>query len=78
VSAIQTPITVGIQSHGDGTVTAAFAGTPGAEYIVQACDNMVAPVWANVSTNTAGADGTWTFTESKAGHSARFYRSAKP
>jgi hypothetical protein len=33
--------------------------------------------WVNVSTNTAGTDGTWTFEDSTA-LPQRFYRSAKP
>ena len=79
VSGIQTPITVGIQNNRDGSVTVSFSGTPGAQYIVQASGNVGSSgAWTNVSTNTAGANGHWTFTESADGHSARFYRSAKP
>jgi hypothetical protein len=73
-----TPVTIVILDNGNGTVTLTFAGAPGAQYVVQASADLTAPAWANVSTNTAGADGHWTFTESMAGHSIRFYRSAKP
>ena len=78
VSAIQIPSTVSIQNNGDGTVTVTFTRTPNAQYVVQATDNVAAPTWVNISTNTAGSDGRWSFTEPKEGHSARFYRLAKP
>jgi len=74
----QTPITAGIKNNGNGTVTVSFTGTPYVEYVVQASSNVAAPVWENVSTNMAGADGQWSFTESKDGYSSRFYRSAIP
>ena len=44
----------------NGTVTVSFSGTPYVEYVVQASDSLVAPLWVNVSTNLAGADGLWT------------------
>ncbi len=69
-----TPVTIVIQDNGDGTVTLTFTGTPGAQYVVQASDNLAIPAWANISTNTAGADGHWTFIESTSGHPIRFYR----
>jgi trimeric autotransporter adhesin len=78
VSAIQIPSTVSIQENGDGTVTVTFAGTPNGQYVVEAADSVAAPVWENISTNTAGGDGRWNITEPKGGYSARFYRSAKP
>jgi hypothetical protein len=73
-----TPVTIVIQDNGNGTVTLAFAGTPGVQYVVQASDDLAVPAWANVSTNTAGTNGHWTVTESMNGHPIRFYRSAKP
>ena len=78
VSAIQTPITVGIQNNGAGSVTVSFTGTPYVEYVVQSSSNVAAPVWENVSTNMAGADGKWTITEFSEDHRMRFYRSAIP
>jgi hypothetical protein len=72
------PSTIGIQNNADGTVTISFAGTPDALYVVQASDNRVPPAWENVSTNTAGTDGQWTFTESTEHHPVRFYRSVRP
>jgi hypothetical protein len=79
VSAIQTPSTVGIKSNGDGSVTVSFSGTPGTQYVVQAKSDLgSATAWVNVSTNTAGTDGKWTFVDSTGSQTLRFYRSAKP
>ena len=72
------PSTIGIQNNADGTVTVTFAGTPEAQYVVQASDNLAPPAWEDVSTNTAGTNGQWTFTESTEYHPTRFYRSVKP
>jgi hypothetical protein len=72
------PSTIGIQNDADGTVTITFAGTPDAEYVVQASDNLAPAAWENVSTNTAGTDGQWTFTVSTEHYPGRFYRSAIP
>jgi hypothetical protein len=73
-----TPVTIVIQDNGNGTVTLAFTGTPGARYVVQASDDLAVPAWVNVSTNTAGTNGHWAVTETMTGHPIRFYRSAKP
>ncbi len=75
---LETPSTLGIRDNGDGTVTITFAGTPGAEYVVQAASDLGAPSWQNLSTNTAAANGQWTFTDSTVSQPGRFYRSAKP
>jgi hypothetical protein len=75
----QPPITVSIQNNGDGSVAVSFSGTPGAKYIVQAKSDLgSATAWENVSTNTAGIDGNWTFSESTGSHPVRFYRAAIP
>ncbi len=73
-----TPNTIGIQNNTDAPVTVTFAGTPDAQYVVQASDNLAPRIWENVSTNTAGTDEQWTFTESTENHPLRSYRSAKP
>ena len=71
------PSTLGLKDNLDGTVTAAFAGTPGAQYVVQATDSLVPPItWVDISTNIAAPDGHWKYTESTAGHPNRFYRAA--
>ena len=74
----QTPITAGIKNNGNGTVTVSFSGTPYVEYVVQVSDSLFPPLWVNVSTNMAGADGLWTFEDSTRRDPQRFYRSAKP
>ena len=77
--AAETPSTLGIQSNSGGTLTVTFSGTPGAEYVVQASSNLVSPVaWSNVSTNIAGIDGRWTFTDATANQPIRFYRAIAP
>ena len=73
-----TPITTGITNNGDGTVTVSFSGTPYAEYVVQASVSLAPPVWVNLSTNMAGADGKWTIDDDAEAQIHRFYRSAKP
>jgi hypothetical protein len=75
----QPPITVSIENNGDGSVTVSFSGIPEAQYIVQAKSDLgSATAWENASTNTAGADGKWTFTECTGDHPVRFYRAAIP
>lgn len=73
------PSAVGMVANDDDTVTVTFQGTPGAQYLVQAVSDLGQSAgWENVSTNTAGPDGRWTFTESVAAHARRFYRATKP
>ena len=74
----QRPIIAGIKINGGGTVTVSFSGTPYVKYVVQASSELAAPVWENMATNLAGADGQWTFEDSTGGHTQRFYRSVKP
>ena len=59
-------------------MTVSFSGTPYAEYVVQASDRLVVPLWRNVSTNVAGADGRWTFEAVMGRDPQRFYRSVRP
>ena len=67
----------GIAVSGNRNVTVTFTGAPGTNYVVQACTDVAAPVWQNVSTNTANAQGGWSFTE-PSGLLQRFYRAATP
>ena len=61
------------------TVTVTFQGAPGGLYLVQASTNLVSPgSWQTLSTNLAGANGRWTFTDSLTNQPRRFYRSARP
>jgi hypothetical protein len=74
----QPPLTLGIKANGDQTVIVSFSGTPGANYIVQVTGDLSSPAaWSNAATNTAGADGTWTFTDSVTTHPRYYYRSAR-
>ena len=77
---VETPSVLGIVPNGDGSVTVTFAGTPGAEYLVLGTTNLVSPgSWVNVSTNTAGLDGQWTYTDNTmTSYTQRFFRAAKP
>jgi hypothetical protein len=71
------PVTLGITANGNGTVTVTFQGTPGGHYIVQTAASLVQPItWSNVSTNTVGVNGIWTYTDSTTQPQA-FYRATK-
>jgi hypothetical protein len=60
-----------------GAFTVRFAGTPDAQYTVLVSPDLAS--WLCVSTNTAGSDGTWTYTDPDASKfPKRFYRSARP
>jgi hypothetical protein len=74
----EAPRTLGLKDNGGGTVTVSFAGTPGAQYIVQATSSLNPPIaWVNVSTNIATPDGNWKITESIVGHPQQFYRAGR-
>jgi hypothetical protein len=69
----------GIAANGNGTFTVSFMGTPNQTYRVQATTNLVAAHWVDISTNQAGTDGLWNFTDSLAtNYATRFYRSVTP
>jgi hypothetical protein len=75
-AAASRPLTLSISRNDDSTVTVTFQGTPGTQYVVQASSDLSSPAnWVNISTNLAGSNGVWTFTESVTNHPARFYRS---
>jgi sugar lactone lactonase YvrE len=63
--------------NSDGTVSLGFVCQPGSTNLVLCATNLEAPVvWQSISTNLAGADGTWQFTDTKAmKYRMRFYRS---
>jgi hypothetical protein len=62
----------------DGSVALNFVSPPGTTNEVLCATNLTPPVvWQPISTNVAGPDGTWTFTDTNAMVSpARFYRSS--
>jgi autotransporter-associated beta strand protein len=69
----------GITTNANGTVTVGFAGVPNETYIVQGATNVAAPVWVSLSTNVAGTNGLWNFTDLDAPKfPSRFYRSMHP
>jgi hypothetical protein len=73
------PLVTGGALNGDGTVALSFAGLAGTNYCVEAPSNLAQPVWQVLSTNLAGADGFWNFTDLTAtNYSQRFYRACKP
>ena len=74
----ETPSILSIRINSDTTVTVSFSGTPGKQWVVQACTDTATPVWENVSTNVADAEGRWTFTEAISTTSQRLYRAATP
>ena len=61
----------------DGVVNIKFFGVPNYTYVVQTTTNL-ATAWWNLSTNTAGNDGSWLFTDLNATNSQQYYRSAQP
>ena len=68
---------ISIVKTGQGTLLLTFLGTSNAQYVVQSSSNCLN--WVSVQTNTAGSDGTWTYTESNAvGSGCRYYRSVQP
>ena len=66
------PLQIGRSKGGGFTLT--YSGTPGTNYILQAADSLAAgAAWANLSTNTADANGRCQMTDSTRANS-RFYR----
>jgi hypothetical protein len=60
-----------------GVVNIKFFGVPSFSYVVQTATNVTGP-WVPVSTNTAGSDGSWQFTDNNATNSQQYYRTAQP
>ena len=67
---------------GDGNLRLTFAGIPGRQYYVQRATNMAATIYWHTlanSTNSAGTNGLWTYTDLTATNfSRRYYRSVAP
>jgi len=70
------PTAVSIINNGDGTVTLCFLGSAGTKYVVQSTPDLGFPNWSNISTNTAGTDGTWMINQSMLGYPQLFFRAA--
>jgi hypothetical protein len=59
----------------NGVVTIQFFGIPGTNYVVETATNVIfTPFWP-LSTNTAGSDGSWLFTDPNATNQQQYYRS---
>jgi hypothetical protein len=71
------PLIYATVPNSDGSVTLSFVSRPGSTNMVLSATNLSPPVlWQPLSTNTAGADGGWQFTDpNAASHQTRFYRS---
>jgi len=62
-----------------GVLSLRFAGLPGGGYWLETATNLTQPAWVSISTNTAGNDGTWQFTDTNAaGPTPQFYRVHRP
>jgi len=74
------PAITSILPNSDGSLTLNFAGGAGQPYLLQAATNLIPPIaWQTLSTNVAGIDGTWQFTDTNTpAYPARFYRSVSP
>ena len=64
----------------DGSVNLSFTGMPGLTHRVWAATNLAMPAsWQIISTNLAGADGSWQLTDpAAASYPSRFYRASLP
>jgi polygalacturonase len=62
-------------TNSNGGVTLDFTGIPGSTYWVMAATNLTAPDWTPISTNVAGTNGFWQFTDTQATNFLdRYYR----
>ena len=79
VFSLQLPSVAGITRNQDGSITINFTG--GADVnLLQVSTNLSSPGgWQTISTNMAGANGLWQFTDTNANsYPFRFYRSSTP
>jgi alpha-tubulin suppressor-like RCC1 family protein len=73
------PILTGGTRNADGSVLVGFAGIAGYTYRVETTTNLAPPLWQAISTNVAGTNGLWNYTDTNAsGYSQRFYRAYQP
>ncbi len=73
------PVITGILLNSNRSVTVDFLGTVGATYRVQGATNLPGAPWLDLSTNLAGTNGVWQFTDpSPTNLPARFYRAVTP
>ncbi len=74
------PLIYGAIRNADGSLTLSFASPPHSTNIVLSTASLTPPVnWQPLSTNVAGFDGDWQYTDTNISSSSmRFYRSLKP
>jgi len=61
----------------NGVVNISFYGIPNYTYVVQATTNLSTP-FVPISTNTAGTNGYWLFTDPNATNAQKYYRLTQP
>jgi hypothetical protein len=61
----------------NNVVNIKFFGIPNFQYVVETTTNLDTPWWP-LSTNTAGSDGSWQFTDPNATNDQQYYRSTQP
>ena len=64
-------------NHQNGVVNLKFFGIPTCTYVVQTTAN-VSSLWWSSSTNTAGSDGSWVFTDLNTTNTQQYYRTSQP
>jgi hypothetical protein len=69
-----------VTHNSDGSVSLFCRGMPGLPHLMSVVTNLAqASSWPVISTNQAGADGSWRFTDTNlAGFPVRFYRASLP
>ena len=79
VFSIQLPSVAGIICNQDSSVTISFAGGANTNLVQVSTNLSSSAFWQTVSTNVAGTNGLWQFTDTNASnYPFRFYRSATP
>ena len=80
VTVLLRPSITSLVPQPNGTMALNFTGTPNSTNRVWITSDLTPPaVWAAISTNVAGADGSWQCSDSNtAGCSTRFYRASMP
>jgi hypothetical protein len=73
----QTQNITGITANPGGSVTVNFASVPNSTNVVQRTPSLSVPVWTSISTNVAGTNGLWQFTDPPTPPNPSFYRSMR-
>ena len=73
------PYITGITKNTNGSLSLSFSGTASQTYVVQGATNVFFPSWINLSTNIAGTNGVWSFTDlGGTNFPMRYYRALLP